>query len=61
MSAFTPNAQISLDLKMNEAPANNLQEMRDIMRRFPGPDEEAMERGMHHESMLTKPFGALGH
>ena len=61
MSAFTPNAQISLDFTMNDASANSFQEMRDIMKRFPGPDEEAMERGKSHESILIKPFGALGH
>ena len=57
MSAFTPNAQILLDFTMSEASANSFQEMRDIMNRFPGPDEEAMERGKDHEAILTKPFG----
>ena len=61
MSAFTSDAQFSLDFTMNEASATSLQEIRDIMNRFPGPDEEAMERAMVHESILTKPSGALGH
>ena len=55
------HSQISLDFTMNQASATSLQEMREIIKRFPGPDQEAMERATVHESILTKPSGALGH
>ncbi|HKK23781.1 MAG TPA: nicotinate-nucleotide--dimethylbenzimidazole phosphoribosyltransferase [Pseudohaliea sp.] len=41
-------------------PAVTLEEMRDIVRRLPGPDLEAGTEARRREAQLTKPAGALG-
>jgi nicotinate-nucleotide--dimethylbenzimidazole phosphoribosyltransferase len=45
---------------MAERPAATLDEMREILRRFPGPDLEAGTAASLREAQLTKPAGALG-
>ena len=42
------------------APRANLEEMRALLRRLPGPDLEARSIAMTREAQLTKPAGALG-
>jgi nicotinate-nucleotide--dimethylbenzimidazole phosphoribosyltransferase len=42
------------------APRANLDEMRRLLRRLPGPDLEARSAAMTREAQLTKPAGALG-
>jgi len=42
------------------APRANLDEMRALLRRLPGPDLEARSMAMMREAQLTKPAGALG-
>jgi nicotinate-nucleotide--dimethylbenzimidazole phosphoribosyltransferase len=42
------------------APRANLDEMRQLLRRLPGPDLEARSAAMTREAQLTKPAGALG-
>jgi len=41
-------------------PPATLDEMRDIIAKFPGPDREAEEAARAREALLTKPAGALG-
>jgi len=42
------------------APRANLEEMRQLLRRLPGPDLESKSAAMTREAQLTKPAGALG-
>lgn len=42
------------------APKADLNEIRDLMRAFPGPDDAAIAAAREREGQLTKPPGALG-
>ncbi|UCH74180.1 MAG: nicotinate-nucleotide--dimethylbenzimidazole phosphoribosyltransferase [Rhodospirillales bacterium] len=44
---------------MDNINGSSLEEMRDILGRLPGPDEDAAARAAARESQLTKPPGAL--
>ena len=44
----------------DQQPEANLQEMRDILRAFGGPDEDAIAAVRARDAVLTKPPGALG-
>jgi len=44
----------------DEAPRATLEEMRQLLRRLPGPDLEAGSAAAAREAQLTKPAGALG-
>ena len=58
---ITKNALISVEFEMNQIPSTSLEEMRELIRKFSGPDEKIIERAIARESILTKPSGSLGH
>ena len=45
---------------VDSTPHANLEEIRELLRRLPGPDLEARSMAMAREAQLTKPAGALG-
>ena len=45
---------------MDAATLSSLDEMRDLLRRLPGPDLEAATAVRTRDAQLTKPAGALG-
>lgn len=49
-----------VDFSMNEPASASLEEMRDLVQGFQGPDEDAAAKAAAREATLTKPAGALG-
>ena len=45
---------------MNETPITTLDAIRDLIKKFPGPDKEAIVATRLREPNLTKPSGSLG-